>query len=358
MKRLLLRIGFLAVASAGPMAFPFAQMGYAPLSRLALFLVLPSAAALIAAPFAMRALGFFRIGSALGKGLLAGALATVALEAVRYSGFRLGFMPGNLPELMGVLLLDRFALGPSIASDLAGFAYHYYNGAAFGAVFALVIGCRSRWWAIPYGVAIGLGFLVSPVVQSLGVGLFGKDFGWHFAATVITAHAAFGAILGACCGGEACARKGSRSRSGTCPECGGKGAFVERLTMEHLLLDASVPKIGGEPYFFCRTSECDVVYFSNSVAARRFRRTDLKTRVGIKETNDPIPLCYCFGHTAASIREEIEQTGKSTAVESIRRDIQAGRCQCEIRNPSGKCCLGEVMRAVRKAENLSSGSLG
>ena len=198
MKRLLFRIGLLAVAGAGPTAFPLAQMGYAPLSRLALFVILPSATLLIAAAFVLRALGLRDIGTALGKGLLAGALATVALEAIRYSGFRLGFMPGNLPELMGVLLLNRFALGPSTASDLAGFAYHYYNGAAFGAIFALLITGRPRWWAIPFGVAIGLGFLVSPVVQSLGVGLFGKDFGWHFAATVITAHAAFGAALAIC----------------------------------------------------------------------------------------------------------------------------------------------------------------
>jgi hypothetical protein len=137
------------------------------------------------------------LSGAVRGGLWAGALATVALEAVRYSGFRLGFMPGNLPELMGVLLLDRFALGPSLASNLAGFAYHFYNGAAFGVIFALLIGHRSRYWAVPYGVAIGLGFLVSPVVQSLGVGLFGRDFGWQFAATVLTAHAAFGAALAA-----------------------------------------------------------------------------------------------------------------------------------------------------------------
>lgn len=101
---------------------------------------------------------------------------------------------------MGVLLLDRFALGPSTTSTVAGFAYHFWNGAAFGAIFAALFVGRPRWWAIPYGVAIGLGFLVSPVVESLGVGLFGKDFGWHFAATVLTAHAAYGVALGALAG--------------------------------------------------------------------------------------------------------------------------------------------------------------
>jgi hypothetical protein len=196
MKSPLTRLGLLALASAGPIAFPLAQLGYAPLWRLALVLILPSAALLFAAAFVLRAAWFRETGNALGHGLLAGAVATLALEATRYTGFRLGFMPGNLPELMGVLLLNRFALGPTMISNLAGFAYHFYNGAAFGAIFALLVGGRSRWWAIPYGAAIGLGFLASPVVQSLGVGLFGRDFGWHFAATVLTAHAAFGVALG------------------------------------------------------------------------------------------------------------------------------------------------------------------
>ena len=53
------------------------------------------------------------------------------------------------------------------------------------------------WWAVPYGAALGVGFLVSPVVQGLGVGIFGVNFGWHFDATVRTAHLAFGAAMAA-----------------------------------------------------------------------------------------------------------------------------------------------------------------
>ena len=104
-------------------------------------------------------------------------------------------MPGNLPRLMGVLLLDRFALGPSTLSDAAGFAYHAWNGASFGIVFTMLAKGRSSWWAVPFGLLVGLGFLASPVVLALGVGPFGRDFGWQFAATVLAAHAAFGLAL-------------------------------------------------------------------------------------------------------------------------------------------------------------------
>ncbi len=193
---MILRGLIVLLASVGPLVFPIAQLGYASLHDLALFALLPSIAGLIAIGLAAQRR---RPDAAaiVWRGAMAGAVATLALEAVRYSGFRLGFMPGNLPQLMGVLLLDRFALGPSAASDVAGVAYHFWNGAAFGIIFVALTGGRSVGLAIAYGLVVGVGFLGSPVVQSPGVGPFKRDFNWHFAATVLTAHAAFGATLGA-----------------------------------------------------------------------------------------------------------------------------------------------------------------
>ena len=192
---MIIRLFILLLAAVGPLAFPAAQLGYASLQDLALFAVLPSIAGLVVIWLFTR---YTRpdVAAIILRGSAAGAVATLAIEAVRYSGFRLGFMPGNLPQLMGVLLLDRFALGPSAWSDVAGFAYHFWNGAAFGILYVAITGRTSILRAIAYGVAVGVGFLGSPVVQSLGVGLFGRDFGWHFAATVLLAHVAFGATLG------------------------------------------------------------------------------------------------------------------------------------------------------------------
>jgi len=49
-------------------------------------------------------------------------------------------------ELMGVLLFDRFALGPSPASTFAGFAYHFWNDACFGIIFTLGRFQLPAWW--------------------------------------------------------------------------------------------------------------------------------------------------------------------------------------------------------------------
>lgn len=187
-----LLIGLAAIA---PIAFPAAQAGYSTLHGLAYLAIIPAAIFLVVAWAFLRKSSAAGLATLMRDGAVAGALATVALEAVRYSGFRMGFMPGNLPELMGVLLFDRFALGPTAASTFGGLAYHFWNGACFGIIFALGRFNLPVWWAVPYGAALGVGFLVSPVVQGLGVGIFGVNFGWHFAATVLTAHLAFGAAM-------------------------------------------------------------------------------------------------------------------------------------------------------------------
>lgn len=190
----------LALAAVAPNAFPAAQAGFDSLHHLALTYILPAAALLIILTILYQVRGFAGLARAVAFGAAAGALATLALEVVRYPGFRLGFMPGNLPELMGVLLLDRFALGPSTASTLAGYAYHFWNGANFGIIFAVLaeVGVlrRSTLWATAYGVLTGFGFLASPVVKSLGGGLFGLEFGTPFLLTVTLAHVAFGAAYG------------------------------------------------------------------------------------------------------------------------------------------------------------------
>jgi hypothetical protein len=191
----LLLLVTLAAASVGPQIFPAAQAGHGTMLQLATYFLLPAVAVLI-----VTALLSWKSVPAIGRSIvwggLAGGIATIVLEIVRIAGFKMGYMPGNLPRLMGVLLLDRFALGPSFASDFAGWAYHFWNGASFGIIYVLLLGTTRRWVGLIYGIAVGLGFLVSPVVVSLGVGYFGLQFSIGFPITVLAAHAVFGLLLG------------------------------------------------------------------------------------------------------------------------------------------------------------------
>ncbi len=141
----------------------------------------------------------------------------------------------------------------------------------------------------------------------------------------------------------------SAAANDRCQRCGEKGRRVLRETMESLLKPEALERFTDEPYFFDRTPSCDVVYFSNE-AQSYFDKDELSVRVGLKETESPIALCYCFDHTAESVREEIVAKGRSTTAERITAEVQAGNCSCETKNPSGKCCLGEVYGAVQRIQ--------
>lgn len=196
MKRLIPIALLLASASVAPMIFPVAQAGWSSLDVLAKAALLPSIAVMGLSIAVLLGSGERRLGRIAIAGLAAGALATTALEAIRLPGFLLGFMPGNLPRLMGVLLLNQFSAGPSMLSDVGGWMYHFWNGACFGLLYVLLLGTRRIWAAILFGILLGIGFLLSPVVSSLGAGFLGLNFSAGFPVTVTLAHGAFGAVLG------------------------------------------------------------------------------------------------------------------------------------------------------------------
>jgi len=195
-KRIILSLFALVAASISPNLFVVTQAGYANLSDLAVSFLIPS----IIFIFILIGIGFIidekDISKQILTGIFAGLIGTVGLEIVREIGFNLGGMPGDLPKLMGVLLLDRFALGPNTWSNIAGWSYHFWNGASFGIIYIILVGKRKVWYALIFGILIGVGFMVSPVAVSLGVGIFGVDFGIGFPITVTLAHIAFGLLLG------------------------------------------------------------------------------------------------------------------------------------------------------------------
>jgi hypothetical protein len=40
----------------------------------------------------------------------------------------------------------------------------------------------------------------------------------------------------------------------------------------------------------------------------------------------------------------------STVVADVTTGIKAGQCACEIRNPQGSCCLGNVRKVVKRIQ--------
>lgn len=132
----------------------------------------------------------------------------------------------------------------------------------------------------------------------------------------------------------------------SCPECERVGRSVERITLKALLRPESLMRVADAPYRFCATPTCSLVYFAPEST---FRREDLLVPVFQKEPEGERTVCYCFAITESDLRREIVETGTSTAADRVTALVKADRCACEVRNPQGTCCLGNVLAVVKAA---------
>lgn len=156
-----------------------------------------------------------------------------------------------------------------------------------------------------------------------------------------------------------------------CPACGAKGKRVSLATLRALLehryqrelpggiescCDAAGADVSGcrplgdaTGYRFCESPTCDTVYFAEQSDVT-FTKAQLRVPVGVKETAGDRPLCYCFGHSVASIKEELRVKGRSDALEDVRAKMKDPGCRCETENPSGACCLGSIAKGIKTAQ--------
>ncbi len=132
-----------------------------------------------------------------------------------------------------------------------------------------------------------------------------------------------------------------------CPTCGTHGRPVDTVTLKSLLRPDALVRLDPQAgHRFCGTSACPVVYWW---AADHFVETELRVPVFQKRTADPLLVCYCFGFTEKDVERDARQLGRSSVLDTIRQHVVASRCACELQNPQGTCCLGNVSAVADRA---------
>jgi hypothetical protein len=162
----------------------------------------PSFVLLVAVFVVARARRYDRLTNRIWTGFWVGAAATAALDLFRLGSFLLGFLPGNMPRMFGVLILDTMATGPTTFSDVVGELYHFMGvSAAFGLTYALIMG-RTRWWGgLIWGLIIEVGMMTTPpMVIAMDTGYFGLKLGHGLFNGVfigsLVPHISYGIALG------------------------------------------------------------------------------------------------------------------------------------------------------------------
>jgi hypothetical protein len=124
-------------------------------------------------------------------GLLAGLAATVIYDGVRFlveRGHLFGYS-GFVPILMFGQWITGKPLG-SLAAKIAGWSYHYWNGATFGVIYTLGVGRKKWFWGLGYGI----------LMECCMLGLFPMFLRvtnkFDFVAVSMIGHLFYGASLG------------------------------------------------------------------------------------------------------------------------------------------------------------------
>jgi len=145
---------------------------------------------------------------------------------------------------------------------------------------------------------------------------------------------------------DCCSVKNNEVLNNVCFVCKSKSKSVSYKTILMILTFEQLKRSKESKYFYCSNPNCNVVYFSNELELV-YNKNDVRLKIGIKETKKSKLICYCFDITEKQIKDELKLIGKSTIPNFITEKIKHKLCACNIKNPSGKCCLGDVKNIIK-----------
>jgi len=131
-----------------------------------------------------------------------------------------------------------------------------------------------------------------------------------------------------------------------CPECSKTGKPVQQQTVTAMLA-FSLRKVQAKQYLFCRTQTCPIVYFSVN-HEQTFTVEQVRERVYQKEPEaQDVFICYCFHHTVGDLRAASSED-RTAIMDDLNTGINAEQCACDLRNPQGSCCLGNMHSMIKQ----------
>ena len=141
--------------------------------------------------------------------------------------------------------------------------------------------------------------------------------------------------MSGCCGGGSSSKAAAKL---ACPNCRVLQKPVSYVTVLHHTRHPYNQELDEDRnYFFCRNSSCNVVYFDSNEESLAVE--EVRGPIGQKMDTPSRPICYCFDVTEEQVLEELAQDGASITKEFVKALTSGKLCACEIRNPSGRCCL-------------------
>lgn len=145
-----------------------------------------------------------------------------------------------------------------------------------------------------------------------------------------------------CCGStksENRVNEKSLPRKVTCPINKQQYIEVSKKTIFQHIKHPWKYSLQEEKYYFCDDINCDVVYFG--LQGSIINKQELRALIGKKEQSEETLVCYCFGITKKQANED------KNIKQYVTQQTKENNCACEVRNPSGRCCLKDFTKQIQ-----------
>ncbi len=148
---------------------------------------------------------------------------------------------------------------------------------------------------------------------------------------------------------SSCCSSNTKSSTKTCPQCGVEGKSIPFSSVLHQVKFPDVLSVAKDDYFFCSDESCSVGYFAESGA------TISKPQLRAFEDPSHTRLCYCYDISKAQYCQALKDNTAEQITDFVKEQTKAGACACEIRNPSGQCCLANFKQLKKSSEKSCCG---
>ena len=120
-----------------------------------------------------------------------------------------------------------------------------------------------------------------------------------------------------------------------CPQCGISCKNISMKTIFHQVKFPDILDIDNDSYYYCADKTCSVGYFSQE--GKTISKNQLRAFTELENNK----LCYCFDINTEQYVNSLKNETADTIKNFVIQKTKAGDCACEIRNPSGQCCLAK-----------------
>ena len=143
---------------------------------------------------------------------------------------------------------------------------------------------------------------------------------------------------------SSCCSSNSPSAVQACPQCGISSKNISMKTIFHHVKFPDILDVKTGSYYYCADKACSVGYFSldGKVISKQ------QLRAFIKPENNK--LCYCFDINTEQYINALRDETATKIKKFVIQKTKSGDCACEIRNPSGQCCLANFKHLEKDSE--------